>query len=267
MSYQMESILSKCEMEDYKFIIGQIDSYINLTDDQKLKEAFLSCSTKKTINTKLILINLIEADIRYLGSSDLAYFKRKLFSNNDPPGVDIDEIISDVSDKLKVKQKLVGTVESKLERLVKATVEKTFFSLSPDQQRELFDKAGVDKKQQDDFFEKLSRNKAHFLPLLLSILGPQITQSIIEGIVVSVITVYIGREAAKELIKNLATRFPWWAEWLGPIVWGLSLGWLALDLQGPAYRKTIPILLYLGIVGLRDGPEDGEAFWNEAGEI
>ena len=74
-------------------------------------------------------------------------------------------------------------------------------------------------------------------------------------------------EIAEELFKNLAARFPWWAEWLGPIVWGLSLGWLAIDLQGSANRKTIPVLLYLGIVGLRDGPEDGEAFWNEPAEI
>ena len=143
-------------------------------------------------------------------------------------------------------------------------MEKTFFGLSPERQRELFEKAGIGKDQQKEFFEKLKGNKAHFIPFLLSILGPEITKKVIEGIVISVIATYLGREGAKELFKNLALRFPLWAEWLGPIVWGLSLGWLTLDLQGAAYRKTIPVLLYLGIVGLRDGPEEGPSFWNES---
>lgn len=262
MGYEMESILGKCDTEDFRLLLKQIDSYVNLTDDGKLNAAFLAFSSRNSPENRTNLIRLLEKDIRYLGSSEVAYAKRKLLGD-EPPGVSINEIIEDVSKKLKVKQKLVGTVEAKLERLVKWSVEKTFFALSPEQQRELFEKAGIDRKQQDEFFEKIKRNKAHFLPLLLSILGPEITKKIIEGIVISVIAAYLGREGAKELVKTVATRFPWWAEWLGPIVWALSLGWLALDLQGSAYRKTIPILLYLGIVGLRDGPEDGDSFWNE----
>ena len=267
MPYQMESLLSKCDVNDYKLLIRQICGYTILTNDKDLQTALSTYLHNETQQSRLDLIHLIEADIRYLGSSDLGYAKRKLIGDTSPPGVDIAEIINDVSEKLNVNQKLVGSPESKLELLVKRTVEITFFALSPDQQRELFEKAGIDKKQIDIFFNELLENKARFLPLLLSILGVEITKQIIEGIVISVITVYLGRHAAKELVKNLATRIPWWVEWLGPIVWGLSLGWLVLDIQGPAYRKTTPILLFLGIIALRDGPESGDAFWNEADEI
>jgi len=38
-------------------------------------------------------------------------------------------------------------------------------------------------------------------------------------------------------------------------MWVLSGTWLAIDLQGPAYRKTVPICLYLGVVAMRDGIE------------
>lgn len=95
------------------------------------------------------------------------------------------------------------------------------------------------------------------MPILLKVLGQKITLGIIETIIVSLITQIIGREAAKVLVKEIMKRNPW-INALGPAVWVLSGAWLAFDLQGPAYRKTIPICLYLGIVALRDGKEDAE---------
>lgn len=261
MAYEIQELLAKCDAEDLKVLLRQIDSYVNLSSDADLKSGLASFNQASSPEAHAFLLRTIEREIRYLGSSEIAYAKRKLFSNEDPPGVSIHEMIEDVSSKLKVKQRYFGSTESRLERLVRATAERTFFKLSAQQQRELFEKASVGKKQNKEFFEKLKGNKAHFVPLLLSVLGPTVTKGIVQGLVVSVAASYMGREAAKAFIGNLATRFPWWSEWLGPVVWGLSIGWLAVDLQSAAYRKTIPILLYLGIVGLRDGPEDGEAFW------
>lgn len=267
MPYEITPLLLKCDATDFEVLISQIDSYVNLSSDAELKQMLAAYKKNSDGSRKTILAKAVEQEIRYIGSSDIAYAYRKLTSNDQPSGVSINEIIEDVSKKLKVKQKLLGTPEAKVERLVKWTVEKTFFALKPEQQRELFEKAGVGKGQQDEFFEKIKNNKAHFLPLLLSLLGPEITATIVQGLAISAMAAFMGRKAAEELFKNLATRFPWWAEWLGPIVWGLTLGWLAIDLQGAANRKTIPVLLYLGIVGLRDGPEDGESFWNEPAQI
>ncbi len=263
MPYEITPLLLKCDATDFSVLISQLDSYVNFSSDTEMNSLLAKYRQNTTLSCKTELALAIEREIRYMGSSDIAYAFRKLTSDNNPSGVSINEIIEDVSGKLKVKQKLLGTPEAKMERLVKWTVEKTFFQMKPEQQREMFDKAGVGKKQQDEFFEKIRTNKAHFLPLLFSLLGPKVTASIAQGLAITALTTFMGRKAAEELIKNLATRFPWWAEWLGPIVWGLSLSWLAVDLQGAANRKTIPILLYLGIVGLRDGPEEGDAFWNE----
>ncbi|TAL57263.1 hypothetical protein [Pandoraea sp.] len=263
MAYELNSLLMKCEADDFSFLIDRIESFTNLSSDTELNEALGSFKQGGRRSQKESLAKTLEREIRYLGSSDIAYAYRKLTSSEEPAGVSIHEIIEDVSKKLKVRQKLIGGVEAKLERLVKFTVEKMFFELKPEQQREMFDKAGVGKDQQDEFFDKIKKNKAYFLPILFSLLGPEITATIVQGLAVAAIAAFIGRKAAEELLKNLIARFPWWAEWLGPIVWGLSLGWLAIDLQGAANRKTIPVLLYLGIVGLRDGPEDGDAFWSE----
>ena len=263
MPYEITPLLLKCDASDFSVLISQIESYVNFSSDSKLKELLVAYRRDNANDSKTVLAKALEREIRYIGSSDIAYAFRKLKNNDDPAGVGIHEIIDDVSKKLRVKQKLLGTPEAKVERLVKWVVEKTFFALKPEEQRALFEKAGVGKTQQDEFFEKIKNNKAHFLPLLLSLLGPEITATIVQGLAITAMAAFMGRKAAEELFKNLATRFPWWAEWLGPIVWGLSLGWLAIDLQGAANRKTIPVLLYLGIVGLRDGPEDGEAFWSE----
>ncbi len=267
MPYEITSLLLKCESTDFSVLIGQIYSYVNFSSDAELKELLAAYERSPTNNQKVRLTQTLEREIRYIGSSDVAYAFRKLLGDEVPAGVSIQEIIDDVSKKLKVKQKLLGTPEAKVERLVKAVVERTFFALTPEQQRELFEKSEVGKEQQDEFFDKIKNNKAHFLPLLLSVLGPEITATIVQGLAITTIAAFMGRKAAEELFKNLIARFPWWAEWLGPIVWGLSLGWLAIDLQGASNRKTIPVLLYLGIVGLRDGPEEGEAFWNEPAQV
>lgn len=266
MNYEMQSILAKCDAEDLKVILKSIDSYVNLSSDKELhfiSKAFFE-SQSPAIHTTLL--HTLEREIRYLGSSDIAYAFRKLWSDKQLAGVSVFEMIEDVSRQLKIKQKHFGTVEARLERLVRATAEKTFFKLSPEQQRELFEKAGVGKKQTEEFFEKLKGNKVLFIPVLLAVAGPELTKDIVLGLAISVAAIYLGREGAKALLASLITKFPWWAEWLGPIVWGLSLGWLAIDLQSAAYRKTIPILLYLGIVGLRDGPEEGNDFWNNSSE-
>lgn len=266
MAYQLTSLFSKCTTADFAMLISQIDSYVNLSADAELRGLLDDFEKQESSAARSQLEKTLEREIRYLGSADVAYAYRKLTSNEEPSGVSFDEIISDVSSKLKIKQKLVGSIESKVERIVKFTVEKLFFSMSPEEQRELFTKAGVGKGQQEDFFNRVKDNKAHFLPILLSILGPEVTLVIVQGLAISALAAVIGRKAAEQLIKNLLARFPWWAEWLGPIVWGLSLSWLALDLQGSAYRKTIPIVIYLGIVGLRDGPEEGATFWSESVE-
>ncbi len=248
----MKAILEKCEKEDFSYLSTVLDSYVSFTNDRKRKE--LLEKSDKCEKSKDELIQIVDEQIRYYGSSDFAYLKRMLFS--DDGGVNALEVVEDVCDKLGVKIKKGGSLEARLERLVTSVVEKELTNKTPEQLSKSFKNIGVGDADLELIMEHIKKNgKVAILPILAQILGPKITLGIIETIIVSLIAQIVGREAAKQLVKELMKRNPW-LNTLGPILWAISGVWLAIDLQGPAYRKTVPICLYLGVVALRDGAED-----------
>jgi uncharacterized protein YaaW (UPF0174 family) len=251
----MQVVLGKCKRADFEYLSKVLDSYLSFTNDAKRKALLSQVSNEEA---KAELAALIDKQIRYYGSSDVAYFKRTLAGDSDG-GIAASEVIEDVCSKLKIPVKHGGSNEARLERLVNAVVEKELLSKSPEELAKAFEKIGVGNADNKLIMEHLKKNgKAAVLPILVEVLGPKVALGIIETIIVSLIAQIIGREAAKQLVKELAKRNPW-LNALGPIMWALSGAWLAFDLQGPAYRKTVPICLYLGIVGLRDGSEDERA--------
>ncbi|AYF48771.1 hypothetical protein DXV65_14650 [Pseudomonas fluorescens] len=247
----MKAILRKCKSEDFNYVSRVLDNYVSLTNDSRRKELLLQ--VQGSTAAKEELIELLDKQIRYFGSSDLAYFARSLF--NSDGGVSANELIADVCAKSKVKIKLGGSVESRLEKLVTAVVEKELLSKSPEELAKAFKEMGVEDIDREKVMEHLKSNgKVAILPIIFQILGPKVALGIIEVIIISIIAQIIGREAAKALVQEMVKRNPW-LNALGPWMWALSAAWLAFDVQGPAYRKTVPICLYLGVVGLRDGPE------------
>jgi uncharacterized protein YaaW (UPF0174 family) len=255
MTYELQPLLAKCDLDDYRVLTETIATYVGPTDDRGLRDGLDGLEKDPSPERRAALTRLLEREIRYLGSSDAAYLWRLHVEHREPAGVSVDQMIRDVSGRLRVKQRLLGSTEARLEHLVKEVAEKTFFKLSSEAQRELFARAGLSTAQQREFFQRIKENKALFFPVLNAIVGPKVVFTLIEGIVISLLAQFVGREAAKELVKRLIARAPWIANVLGPVVWGASVGWLIYDVQGPAYRKTVPLLLYLGVVGLRDGAE------------
>jgi uncharacterized protein YaaW (UPF0174 family) len=248
----MKAIISKCTTEDFKYLSEVLDSYLSFTDDKKRKGLLALSDSNEQVRNELIC--LLDKQIKYYGSSDIAYLRRVIFEKDG--GVGAKEIVEDVCAKLKVSIKVGGSTESRLERLVNAVVEKELLSKTPEELSAAFKSVGVGDVDRELILEHLKKNgKVAVLPILVQVLGPKITLGIIETIVISLIAQIIGREAAKQLFKELVKRNPW-VNALGPALWVLSGAWLAFDLQGPAYRKTVPICLYLGIVALRDGEED-----------
>lgn len=251
----MKEILAKCEHADFEYLSEVLDSYVSLTDDSGRKELLSKSNGSEAARAELI--TLLDKQIRYYGSSDIAYAVRSVFSPDG--GVSALELIEDVCEKLKVTVKHGGSSESRLERLVSAVVEKELLSKSPEELSEAFKKIGIGESDAKLIKEHLIKNgKVAVLPIIFEILGPKVALGIIEAIIISLIAQIIGREAAKVLVKEVIKRNPW-LNALGPVMWALSGAWLAFDLQGPAYRKTVPICLYLGIVALRDGREDDRA--------
>ncbi|WP_312196686.1 hypothetical protein [Pseudomonas luteola] len=247
----MKEILRKCQIEDLNYVSGILENYASLTNDSRRKELLQRAQSDSGAREELIA--LMDKQIRYFGSSDLAYFARSIFNNDG--GISASELIEDVCNKSKVKIKLGGSVESRLERLVSAVVEKELLSKSPEELAKAFKEMGIEDIDREKVMEHLKSNgKVAILPIIFQILGPKVALGIIEVVIISIIAQIVGREAAKALVKEIIKRNPW-LNALGPWMWGLSAAWLAFDVQGPAYRKTVPICLYLGIVGLRDGPE------------
>lgn len=248
----MKTIISKCTKEDFNYLSEVLDSYLSFTDDTKRKE--LLAASDNHVQSREQLIELMDKQIKYYGSSDIAYLKRALFGSDG--GVEARELVEDVCEKLKVNIKLGGSMESRLERLVNAVVEKELLSKTPEELSSSFKNMGVGDVDRENILEHLKNNgKVAVLPILVQVLGPKITLGIIETIIVSLVAQIIGRAAAEQLVRELMKRNPW-INALGPVLWVLSGAWLAFDLQGPAFRKTVPISLYLGIVALRDGEED-----------
>jgi hypothetical protein len=97
------------------------------------------------------------------------------------------------------------------------------------------------------------------LPLLIQAFGSLVVDGLIKRVIFGAIGAIIGKQLAMRLFDFIAKRFPWWVSWIGPAVWTLSLGWTALDISGPALRKTIPIVLYLGLCQLRGDASPAEA--------
>jgi len=247
----MKEILSKCKHEDLEYLSQVLDSNLSFTDDRKRKG--LLAASKNNEESRQALIDLIDKQIRYYGSSDFAYRGRHIL--NKKAGVSDVVLINDVCKQLKVKIKKGGSFESKLERMVKAVVEKELHSKSPQELVKSFKEIGVGKADKELIMKHLkSSGKVAVLPVLMQTLGPRVVPGIIEIIVASIIEKIIGRAAAKQLVKEFAKRNPWLNS-MGPVIWALSGAWLVFDIQGPAFRKTIPVMLYLGVVALRDGEE------------
>lgn len=251
----MKAVLEKCTKPDFEYLSSVLDSYMAFTDDSRRKELIASSDSPES---RAALVTLVDKQIRYYGSSDLAFLARSVFSSGDG-GISADELIKDVCEKMDVKIKQGGSVEAKLERLVSSVVEKELFGKSPDELAKAFTDLGIGKQDVDLVLEHLKRSgKVAVLPVLVEILGPKIALAVIETIIISIIAQIVGREAAKLLIKELVKRNPW-INVLGPIIWTLSGIWVAIDLQGPAYRKTVPVCLYLGMVAMRDGRDEPES--------
>ena len=94
------------------------------------------------------------------------------------------------------------------------------------------------------------------VPALIQAFNFFVVEGLIRTVLFGSIARFIGSRLAGQLFAFLAARMPWWVTWVGPAAWTASIGWTAVDLQGPAYRKTVPAVLYLGLCSLRDRGAD-----------
>lgn len=250
----LERILLNAEDADLEFVVGVLNNPIAFSADGVMQGALRRFDREHSYEAKRALAEILDREIRYAGSSDLAYLFRWLRS--DDAGVRPETLLADVAGKLNVKLRSIGTFEAKLQRLVESVVEKELFQMTPEEQQQLISSQGLGLSTTAELLRHLKqKGPIGGVPLLITLAGREAGEKIATTLVIRVITVILGRHAAAQLMKTLAARFPWWADWIGPAAWAVTGAWIAHDLQGPAFRKTIPVTLYLGLVMQRDYPK------------
>jgi len=244
----MQELLNVLDAADYRFLAGVIQSDFNLTDDSKIDRLVSALEEDPTEENRSAVTRQLESSIRYLGSSEIAYGLRYLTGGE--PGVPFESIVRDVSKALKVTPPSLGTAREQVEHVATEYATQQFSNLSRDEQQKMLEDLGVEKEKAEAF---LKRSAGVFaLPALVEAVNIVIVQGLIKTIIFGTIAKLIGQQLANRLFTFLVGRLPWWVSWIGPAAWTLSIGWTTIDLQGPARRKTIPAVLYLGLVSMRE---------------
>lgn len=191
-------------------------------------------------------IKTLVKEIKYNGSNDFAYAYRG------KEGVEYSEIVHDVARKLKVNHSNHDDEET-IESLILIKVLEKFWKESTAEEKEaieqLFKKEGILKSF--DF-------KAGFpLASLMALVGAKAS-----GLVVYKLSAIIANIVSKQLL-GFGLKFAanqalskGIGLFLGPIGWTINGIWLAVDLAGPAYRKTIPSVLHIAYLRQKAKLED-----------
>lgn len=235
----MKSILLNCEAPDFDYLSELLDSPLSRSAQTQRRALLLDYQSRQDSQTKKQLVALLDEQIRYFGSSDLAWLGRRLL--RDERGAAAEQIIDDVCARLDLPSAIGGTTALRLQRLIRALVEQELGTLPPDRLHALLLELGVNAAQAALITAPPHPHGSHtaLIPRLLLALGPAATLSLAQTLVIRLIAALTGRES----FGSDPARGNWRRR--------LSIG-SALNPQGPAYRKTVPICLYLGVVALRD---------------
>lgn len=175
--------------------------------------------------------------LRRMGSNDIA----NLFRGGD--GVSYEEVVCDVGEKLQAKDiSLSNTVERNEGLVIEKVFADTLDSMSAEEKRVLFRSMNLDAKD-----VPYAASAAVLMPILLRQLGGFATYrfAVITANMVSRALLGSGLSFASNAVitRSIGTL-------LGPIGWIASGAWLAIDLAGPAFRKTVPAVLYTATLRL-----------------
>jgi uncharacterized protein YaaW (UPF0174 family) len=244
----MNDLFSALDPADFSYLAGIIQSDFNATNDSELTRLADLYGEESSDENRTALFDRFEKEIRYVGSAELAYGFRSL--SGQEPGVSFSEIVRDVAKMLKVGKPPLGTDREQVEWVASEYATAQFSELSQEEQREMLESLGVERDKAEAFLKKSAGVFA--LPMLIEAFNLVIVQGLIKTIIFGTIAKIIGQQLATRLFTFLVGRLPWWVNWIGPAAWTLSIGWTTIDIQGPARRKTVPVVLYLGICSMRE---------------
>ncbi|MXW84203.1 MAG: hypothetical protein F4Z43_11930 [Rhodothermaceae bacterium] len=238
----MQDLLMELSREDYAYMIRIIEGPFDRCAELKKHLEEL-----ESANQRIALCEGLERKIRYLGSSDIAYNFRRVVGKE--PGASFRYIIRDTARFLKVPLADQGTERDLLVRMAQDYAVDTYSKFTQAEQQEIRESLRVGRARAIAFLKKTGGVFA--APAFLQAFGILVVEGLIKTVLFGLTARLIGLKLATSLFAFLFARVPWWAHAIIPAAWTVSIGLTALDLQGPARRKTVPILLYLGLSCMR----------------
>jgi uncharacterized protein YaaW (UPF0174 family) len=249
MGYQLTDILSKATKDDIEFILSVLDSRVNFTDDSGLKAGLNNWGDGPAVPAAMA--EKVETEIRYVASNEFAYLGR-LISGAKPAGVQMEVLIADVASHLKIKNRRESdSVEDLLKDLALRVLQREISALSRDGKIDLINKASLDRETKEEMIDKVKSGASDLdLGTLLVNLSHEDLKIMLQGMLLSLIATIVGVKAGQKILGEIAKRMS--GAIFGPIVAGLAGAATSIAIAGPAYRKTVPIALFLGTICLRD---------------
>lgn len=175
-------------------------------------------------------------EIRADGSNSLFYYLRE--------PVDYDEVARDVARVVGVNVKKIGSGDAKdYEEAVLIKCIEKYFDKATEEERKilLHDLDNIIGKQNVNNIVKFG---GAGVISLLSVVGQKALMDIIKQIVLKICSI----QTAGQIIGRIGGL-------LIPVLNIIMTVWLAVDIMGPAYRKTIPTVVQSAILRLFNSPE------------
>lgn len=245
----MSDLFAPCTRDDYRFLVDLLASDLNRTDDAGLRRRFERYADTESAEDRAALDAHLDRTLRYLGAHDVAYALRE--ATGQAPGVSLETLIAEAARALGMHAPEHGSPRERCERVVETHTLRTWRALPRDEQQRLLEGLGVERQRALDFVRTASG--VYAFPVLVGAFNALVVQGLVKTVIFGTISKVVGARISSLLFGQLLARMPWWAAWLGPASIALSAGWTALELGGPALRKTVPAVLYLGLVSLREG--------------
>ena len=180
--------------------------------------------------------NKIADYLRKMGSNDFA----NLFRSG--PGVEYNEIVCDVGEKLKVKGVSEGkSVEVNEELIIQHLFSDALKQMSDEERSALMRSMNLSEKDQGAIIAG-------------ALLASQVMLNQFGGFAVYRMSVILANMLARSLLGNglnfaaNAALVRGVGAFLGPIGWIVSGAWLAVEIAGPAFRKTVPAIVHIAML-------------------
>lgn len=224
---------------------SELEDLVNLIKEQSTEYLTPRAVYKKYYPQHSKYVEAIKEEIQWFGGNTIANAWRG-------HGVLYSEIVRDVADKLDVDYCSFDTDESIEARILLHFLQKAYDRMSPEQQEQ----CGI-----DSFQIRLTQQRLSLIPYanmaamtIFQLGGFQSYQ--LSVIVANTVWKFLFNKGLSFAANSTLTKAL--SLWAGPIGWAITLAWATIDIAGPAYRVTIPAVIYIAMLRRKQAYEQAQ---------